>query len=91
VLDVLEKGKKFAKYKLDVIAYADDILLGIDDNVNVNELISEIEDLVSLIGLTVNRDKCRCTKTQVVEFMGFRYSNNRHEEIALAPELLKRA
>jgi hypothetical protein len=42
ILDVLEKSEKFAKYHFELVAYADDILLGIDDDANVEEIISEV-------------------------------------------------
>lgn len=42
ILGALEKSEKFAKYNFEIIAYADDILLGIDDDVNVDEVIEEV-------------------------------------------------
>ena len=85
ILDILEK-----KYQVEIVAYADDILIGIDDDVDHSVVIDEVQSLFSHIGLTVNKDKCKCTKTEIVQFMGFKFSNNRDEEMALAPELLEK-
>ena len=56
--------------KYDIVSYADDILLGVDDDVNIDSVIEEIQDLFSCIGLTINREKCHCTRSEDVKFMG---------------------
>ena len=42
------------EYNLDVIAYADDILIGIDNNVDPKTVIARVSELFGLIGLEVN-------------------------------------
>ena len=65
----------------------EDLLLALDDNMNVEEVLAEIEHLFALIGLEVNKDKCKCTRTEDITFMGISFSCNKQERIPLAPQL----
>ena len=57
----------------------EDLLLALGDNVNVEEVLAEIERLFALIGLEVNKDKCKCTRTEDITFMGISFSCNKQE------------
>jgi len=54
----------------NIVGYADDLLIGIDDGDNEQEIIQLMTMKYKTIGLEVSRPKCHCTKTENVTFMG---------------------
>ncbi len=47
--------------KYDIIAYADDILISANPEINPEDIINEVGELLEKIGLELNLDKCCST------------------------------
>jgi len=74
----------------NAVAYADDLLIGISNTDDEQEVIRIIAEKFSHIGLELNLGKCICTKNANVKFMGVYFSQNKNEMITLAPQLVKK-
>ena len=59
------------------MAFIDDVLLAIGDNDNFDDVIRDVKELFSYIGLEVNPAKCKCTREEDVTFMGVTFSHDR--------------
>lgn len=57
----------------EVLAYADDILLGIPSNKLSGDIISKAEEFFSEVGLIINKQKCKSTENEAVEFVGYKF------------------
>ena len=56
------------KYLL--IIYADDILIAIKQDQAKEDAILFISEEFNKIGLTINPNKCKCTRNEKIKFMG---------------------
>eukprot|EP00703_Trepomonas_sp_PC1_P001083 JAP95523.1 RT/endonuclease [Trepomonas sp. PC1] len=85
---ILNKFEK--EYKLEFIAYADDILVYIQDENLIDQTIKIAQSEFSKIGLTINQDKCQSTLNGgIVDHMGIQFSKEQQNH-PLAPKLLKK-
>lgn len=73
-----------------MIAYCDDICIAVEDSMVVDDIISFAENEFAKLGLQLNRTKCKCTRKDIVDFMGVSFNPNKQIEMMLAPELLKK-
>jgi hypothetical protein len=61
----------FDENKIEFVAYADDIVVGIPPTESTQELIKKASREYEKLGLTINKDKCETTDDgKEVEFMG---------------------
>ncbi len=61
------------KYDNNIIAYIDDVIIGLKDQDDLQEVIAEADKLYSTIGLKLNSSKSKCTRNEEVDFMGVTY------------------
>ena len=69
------------------MAFIGDLLLAISDSDNADNVIKDVKELFSYIGLEVNSAKCKCTRDEDITFMGVTFSRDKQEVIPLAPQL----
>jgi len=54
-----------------VYAFMDDIILGVKDSDNVDDILLEAKELLETIHLELNVDKCKCTRNgDTIDYMG---------------------
>lgn len=76
--------------RLQVIAYADDILIGHNADISPTEVIELCQQEFAKIGLTINHQKCKSTdEDQTIAFVGQEFM--KHHPISRAEELAKKA
>lgn len=77
-----EKGIKF-------VAYADDIVLCVDQSVDTKTIVNEMKTEYKRIGLTINDDKCSSTDNGgEIEFMGQQFQQE--EAISISKKLFNK-
>lgn len=82
VMDIVLLNIRRAGY--EAAAYADDVAVGSVEPI----CLDTIEKIYESVGLEINRDKCMCTETSEIEFLGQRFTN---EPLAIAEQLEKTA
>jgi len=59
---------------IDIVAYADDILIGLANGISKNTVIEYASAKFKEIGLNIKYEKCKCTIDEDVDFMGVKYN-----------------
>ncbi|CAL6051707.1 RT/endonuclease [Hexamita inflata] len=75
----------------DVTAYMDDILLALKDGQDPQEALDLVQEKFRKLGLQLNRDKCKFSKNEEIEFMGITFGKEQNVEMKIAPKVQEKA
>lgn len=79
--------EKLAELKCEVIAYADDVLIGLPSFLAVNDILNNAEILFAEIGLHLNKTKCKNTLDEDVNFVGFTFPHDKEKRVTIASRI----
>ncbi|CAL6082382.1 RT/endonuclease [Hexamita inflata] len=75
----------------DVTAYIDDILLALKDDQDPQEALDLVQQKFRKLGLQLNRDKCKFSKNEEIDFMGITFGKEKSVEMKIAPKVQEKA